>query len=84
MAGRRAHTFAEDTCLVPFKGLFDELFAAGVRGGQNALIVSSLTDLVSKDLQDPWSCYLIGQLRRVVRSQSLYREHCQGELTTKR
>lgn len=52
---------------IPFQGLFDQLFRTRVCGGQDAFIVSSLADLVSKDLKDSWSRYLIGQLTRVVR-----------------
>lgn len=53
---------------IPFKSLFDQFLGAGVCGGQDALIMRSLTDLIPKDLQDSWSCDLIGQLGWVVRS----------------
>lgn len=47
-------------------------------GGKHALVVGSFTDLVPKDLQDPRSRDLVGQLRRVVLWQNISWEHCGG------
>lgn len=73
--GRQTRTHTDGT-VSPFQGLFDQLLGAGLRGGQDALVVSSFADLVPKDLQDPRSGDLVGQLGRVVGHQSVSRDHC--------
>lgn len=52
----------------PLQGLFDELLGAGLRGGQDALVMSSLADFGAKDLEDARGGDLIGQLGRVLGS----------------
>jgi len=65
----------------PFKGLLDELLRTGECGGQDALIVSTFTDFISKDLQDSWGGYLIGQLKWVIRLERICRDHCTHDQT---
>lgn len=51
----------------PLQGLPHQLFGAGLRGGEHALVVRSLADVTAEDLQDARYRQLTGQLGRVVR-----------------
>lgn len=50
----------------PLQGLSHELFGAGLRRGEHALVVRSLADVTAKDLQDAGYRHLTGQLGGVV------------------
>lgn len=51
---------------VTLERLFDQFLRAGPRRGQNALVVGTGTDFVSKNLQDPGGRALCGEFRRVI------------------